>query len=131
MSVLDWRDWLVFPLRGRHVEIANLLLFRSPRQNENQPFVIEGHSPQQCDCPQLLAGSALLTGRKHDGRIRVTRRPRGKPPAGPFNVSGPTLGRSEMPQPIGHSCDLAAINTDLAMFCCRQRRHDGFLFCRE
>jgi len=53
--------------------------------------------PQQCDCPQLLAGSALFTGRKHDGRIRVTRWPRGKPPAGPFNVSGPTLGRSEMP----------------------------------
>ena len=66
-----------------------------------------------------LRSDFLVNGRKHDGGIRVTRGPRGEPPTCLFNVSGPTRGRSETPQPIGHSRDLTVMYVDLAMFCRR------------
>jgi hypothetical protein len=65
----------------------------------------------------------LVTGREHDGRIRTTRWPRSKPPTSLFNVSGPSRGRPETPQPFGHSRDLMVGYMDLAVVCCRQGRH--------
>jgi hypothetical protein len=73
--------------------------------------------------PPLRARS-LVTGRQNDGRIRETGWPCGEPPAGFFDISGPPLGRSETPQPIGHSRDLTVMHVDLAMFCRHQCRHD-------
>jgi hypothetical protein len=76
-----------------------------------------------------LRGGSLVTGREHDRCIRTTRWPRSEPAAGLFNVSGPSCGRSEVPQSIGHSRDLTVGYMDPAMFGRRQRRHDGFLCC--